>query len=274
MAEPGYGTNCAVARSGFGLAGQGHGVQIRAREAIVANSDQAQGLNCEPIQSWLQKTLKTAGAWNLVSMAAGLLGGLLVLFVSFWVAYGVIWFISHSLYVLSDRAILLVAGGFMTLVVIVGARQNWESLDPLEQQVRLADQMDITLSPWNRYGVAYDTDALKAGAFEVRSVASTINCILCGGVLLCLGSLGKLRRFRRMRRINVAECARVIALLRAAARRQSYAEIVEKLPGLNPVNVFDDLRYIDGVLFLAREPSGLTLIPELKSELNSLAISD
>ena len=66
-------------------------------------------------------------------------------------------------------------------------------------------------------------------------------------------------------------CVRVIALLHAAARRQSFAEIVEKLPGLNPVNVFDDLRYIDGILFLSSEPPGLMLNPELRSELNRLA---
>ena len=142
-------------------------------------------------------------------MAGGVLGGLLVLFVSFWVAYGVIWFISHSVFPLSHRAILLVAGGFMTLVVIVGARQNWQNLDPLEQQVRLAEQMDVTLTPftpWNRSGMSLDTNPVKASAFKIRSVASTINCILCGGVLLLLGSLPRLRRFQRLRRIDVAGC--------------------------------------------------------------------
>ena len=207
-------------------------------------------------------------------MAGCLLGGLLVLFVSFWVAYGVIWFVSHSLFHLSHRVILLVAGGFMTLVVIVGARQNWQNLDPVEQHVRLAEQMDITLSPWNRYGMSLDTDAVKAGAFEIRSMASAVNCFLCGGVLLVLGSLPKLRRFQRLRRIDVDGCARVVALLHAAARRQSFDEIVEKLPGLDPVNVFDDLRYIDGVLFLSSEPSGLMLNPELRSELNHLSVSN
>jgi hypothetical protein len=53
-------------------------------------------------------------------------------------------------------------------------------------------------------------------------------------------------------------------------RRQSFVEIVEKLPGLDPVKVFDDLRYIDGVLFLSTEPAGLTLHPELKQELQQL----
>lgn len=231
-------------------------------------------VNSEQIQTWLQKRLSIANAWNLVAMSGCLLGGLVVLFISFWVAYGVIWFISHSVFTLSHRVILCIAGGFMTLVVIVGARQTSQNLDPLEQQARLAGQMDITLTSWPRSGVSLNTDAVKSGAFEVLSTASVINSILCGGVLLVLGSLPRLRRFQRLRRIDVGECARVIALLHAAARRQSFAEIVEKLPGLNPVNVFDDLRYIDGVLFLSSEPSGLALDPELKSELNRLSVSN
>jgi len=80
-------------------------------------------------------------------MAGCLLGGLLVLYVSFWVAYGVIWFISHSLFHWSNRVILLAAGGFMTLVVIVGARQNWKSLDHIDGVLFLSqDPPGLTLA--------------------------------------------------------------------------------------------------------------------------------
>jgi hypothetical protein len=145
-----------------------------------------------------------------------------------------------------------------------------ESLDPLQRQTNLARDMDITLTPWTRYGISYNTDVMKAGAFKVRALAIVINYVLCGGVILVLGSVGKLRRFRRLMQIDVPECARVITLLQAMVRRQSFVEIVEKLPGLDPVKVFDDLRYIDGVLFLSTEPAGLTLHPELKQELQQL----
>jgi hypothetical protein len=206
-------------------------------------------------------------------MVGCLLAGLLVLYVSFWISYGVIWFISHSFFPLTHRGILLIAAGFMTLVVLVGAKQNRERLEPLERQVRLAHDMDITLSPYTRYGMSYNTNAVKAGAFEIRSLASVINYVLCGGVLLVLSSVRKLRQFRQLKRIDVDGCARVIALLHGVARRQSFAEIVEKLPGLNPVKVFDDLRWIGGVLFLSGEPSGLTLHPDLRSELTRLSTS-
>jgi len=45
---------------------------------------------------------------------------------------------------------------------------------------------------------------------------------------------------------------------------------VQNLPGLNPVKTFDDLRFVDGVHYLSSEPAGLTLLPELKEELNRL----
>ena len=45
---------------------------------------------------------------------------------------------------------------------------------------------------------------------------------------------------------------------------------MELLSKLNPVRVFHDLRLIDGVLFLSNDPPGLTLLPELRTELSQL----
>ena len=132
--------------------------------------------------------------------------------------------------------------------------------------------MYVTLTPWTRYGNSYNTDVLKAGMFEVRSMANVVNYILCGGAILLVGALTRLREFRRLQGIDVAGCARVIALLHGAGRSQSFTDIVEKLPGLNPVKVFEDLRSIEGVLFLSSDP-GLTLHPDLKSDLDHLVRS-
>jgi hypothetical protein len=227
-------------------------------------------MNTDAVQVWIKKRVRAAVTWNAVAMAGCFVGGLLVLYISFWVSYGVIWFIAHSFYPLAHHTILLIAAGFMTLVVVVGARQNWEDLEPLQREVRLARDMDITLTPYTRYGMSYNTNAVKAGIFEVQSMAYLINYILCGGVKLVLGSIGKFNRVKRLRAIETDECARVIALLHTRPRRYSFEEIVQNLPALNPVKTFDDLRYIDGVYFLSNEPAGLTLLPELRDELNQL----
>jgi len=220
------------------------------------------------VHVWLRRKLRAAIAWNAVAVAGCFLGGLLVLYVSFWVSYGVIWFIFHSFFPHPHRTIVLIDAVFMTIVVIVGARQNWEDLEPLQREVHLARDMDITLTPYSRYGISYDTNAVKAGVFEVRSVASLINFFLCGGVKLVFSSRAKLRQLRRLKAIDVEACARVILRLQMLPKRQSFHEIVENLPGLNPVKTFDDLRYVDGVLFLSNDPPGLTLLPQLRDELN------
>ena len=227
-------------------------------------------MSVDLVQTWLYKTIRAALAWNLVAMAGCVLGGLVILYVSFWVTYGVIWFVSHGFYPLRHDTILLITAAFMTLVVIVGARQNWEDLDPLQRGVRLAKDMDITLTPYTRYGMSYNTNAVKAGAFEVRSMASVINYVLCGGVKLLLGSVGKLCEVRRLKAVDVAGCARILLLLQMAPGRHSFEDIVGKLPGLNPVKAFEDLRHVDGVVFLSSEPAGLTLLPELREELGRL----
>lgn len=223
------------------------------------------------VQTWLDRTLWAAIAWNTAAVAGFFFTGLAILYLSFWFSYGVIWFLAHSFFPLAHHTILLIDAIFMTLVVIVGARQNWDDLEPIQREVRLARDMDVTLTPYSRYGVSYNTDAMKAGAFQIRSAAVLINYVLCGGVKLVLGSFAKVRLLKRLKAIDKNGCARVIALLLKTPRRHSFQEIVENLPGLNPVTTFDDLRHIEGVLFLSGEPAGLTLLPELRADLTGRA---
>ena len=152
----------------------------------------------------------------------------------------------------------------------MGARQNRQSIEPLDRQNALARDMDITLTPWTRYGMSYTSNAAKAAEFEIRSVASVVNYILCGGVILLLGGVARFREFWRMKGLDLEDCARVFGVLHATGRRQSFAQILEQLPGLNPVIVFEHLRSIEGVLFLSNDPPGLTLHPDLKEELLGL----
>lgn len=224
-------------------------------------------MNSEPVSGWLKKRMSQTRAWKLFGVAARLLTGLAVLFVTFWVAYGVIWFISFSFYPLTHTVRLLLAAGFVTLVVITGVKQNWEELDPLQQQARLAKDMDITLDPDGYYGMSLTTNAVKAGAFEVRTLASVGAYVVGGGPRLLLGAVRSWREFRRLSAIDIEGCAQVLALLAAEGAKQSFTELVQKLPGLNPVKTFEDLHHIDGVLYLASEPRGLTLRPELRAEL-------
>jgi hypothetical protein len=222
------------------------------------------------IHTWLARKNRAAILWRGASGILFLVAGLLVLFVSFWVTYGVLWFLSFSFFRVGRHVLLLISGAFMALVVSVGSRQNLEDLDLLKAQQHSAEDLDITLAS-NRYGMRFDTNVAAAGAFEVRSIASLCNYVLCGGVKLVLGAIARLRLAHRLRSLDIEACARVVELLWTMNKRQSFAEIVQRVPGLNPVRVFEDLRSVEGILFLASEPAGLALHPDLRGELDSLA---
>ena len=68
-------------------------------------------------------------------------------------------------------------------------------------------------------------------------------------------------------RIDVVGCAAVLDLIYRTGHRMSYQEISGAVAGLNPVKVFNQLRLLDGVLFLTSDPPGLALESELKEEL-------
>ncbi len=206
--------------------------------------------------------------WTLAGAVGLLLAGLGVLYVIFWAIYGIIWLVSNSFFPLPHTVRLGLSAGFLVLMVVSGARQNWAALDPLRQQAELGREMDIKFVPQNWFGIGNATNASKFAVFEARTVAAVGNYILCGGARLLIVGLSKLGRLWRLGSLDVEGCARVIALLAVEAKRQSFAEIVQKVPGLNPVKVFNDLRYIDGLLLLTNEPAGLTLHPELREELS------
>jgi hypothetical protein len=118
--------------------------------------------------------------------------------------------------------------------------------------------------------VSLTTNVANLAEFEVRSVAAVCNAVLCAGGKLLISGVRSFRRFRRLGRLEVDGCARVLGVLAVQSKRTAYTDLVARLPGLDPVKAFEDLRYIDGVLFLVNDPPGLTLQPELRDELRRL----
>ena len=72
----------------------------------------------------------------------------------------------------------------------------------------------------------------------------------------------------RVRSLVFADAARVIAFLDTRAHRVGYHEILDAVPGIDPVRTFGDLGRVDGVLTLVTTPAGLSLNDQLRSELN------
>ena len=62
----------------------------------------------------------------------------------------------------------------------------------------------------------------------------------------------------------------MLTVLHDAGHRVAYHDITAAIDGLNPVRVFNQLRLLDGVLFLESEPRGLALGTDLRAELHTI----
>lgn len=91
--------------------------------------------------------------------------------------------------------------------------------------------------------------------------------ILFSGPRAAIWSAKQIGQGYMLYRVDVAGCAAVLDLLCRTGHRMSYQEITAAIPGLNPVLVFDQLRLLDGVLFLTSSPPGLSLESGLREAL-------
>jgi len=71
----------------------------------------------------------------------------------------------------------------------------------------------------------------------------------------------------RLRRIDIEGCGAILSALFAARHKVSFQEIVNAIPWINPVTVFPQLHDINGIIFLAADPPGLTLSKEIREEI-------
>ena len=51
-------------------------------------------------------------------------------------------------------------------------------------------------------------------------------------------------------------CAAVLIVLETVGRKMSFQEVADAVEGFNPITVFPQLREINGVLFLQKDPPG------------------
>lgn len=95
--------------------------------------------------------------------------------------------------------------------------------------------------------------------------------VLLGGPGALQSSLESFRRSLRQLRLDVPRCARILEVVALRGARVSFAELEKIVPDANRFHVFQQLRDIDGVVFLLREPAGVSVIEELRRELQRLA---
>ena len=223
-------------------------------------------LNQLTIQNWLVKKKSVGFVQHLLLGVFALLVGIVVVFVTFWFSYAIIWFGWHGVSAISEL--------FVGKKLHLG--HHWRLVLSGLFVVGLFLQHFRT-SPW--YWGDYPKDYyVSAPGFQAHggvvgglgfmlaypgASANMIADILLTGPRLLTGAFGLVKRAFRLRQLDAEGCARLLEFLWSKPELVSYADL--ESAGWEPW--FADLRLIDGVQFLKK---GLVLSEELRAELAAL----
>ena len=223
-------------------------------------------MNPDLLKSWLRKQKASAFAQHLLLGLLGLLAGLLVLFLTFWFTYAVIWFGWLGVSAVSDlifsrklslsHALRLAASGIFLLLLFLQhfrtSRWHWGDYPNRDYNE------DVAL-------VAHVSPLGALGALLVYPGASAnmIADILLSGPRLVTGSCQLAAQGFRWRRLDENACAELLACLCSRPGAVPY----EELQAAGRAACAAQLRGVAGVQFLQK---GVVLSGDLRHELSNL----
>jgi len=216
------------------------------------------------IEAWLRKK-RTSEAWTSVDVSLlALAGGLIVLALTFWFTYAIIFIgwtgVSALFDLLFSRLVrltheqrLFVSGIFLLLLFVGNARTSREYLGDYPRR-------------------NYNPLAHRAGPFALLAYPGTsakmITDRLYTGPRLVTAARSFVRRVFRLLALDAAGCAHVLAYLLEKRAAVSNEELAETFAGWNLGKLISQLANIEGVVFLEL---GVSLTDELRTELRPLA---
>jgi hypothetical protein len=223
-------------------------------------------MNPDSLKAWVKK--KKAGGFLQCELLAiaGLLLGLLTVFLTFWFTYAIIWFGAYGISAASDLAFhkqvhishamrLVCSGAFIVLLFIQHFRtdpthwgdygkDNYVSAPGLQMQAGVIGGLGFML------------------AYPGAS-ANMVADILLVGPRLVTGAHGLMKKGFHLRKLDENGCGQLLSFLYSRGSAVPYDEL--KDAGWE--QWFGQLKHIDGVLFLQK---GLSLSQELRSELANI----
>ncbi|MFN7141641.1 MAG: J domain-containing protein [Limisphaerales bacterium] len=117
----------------------------------------------------------------------------------------------------------------------------------------------------------------RAVAMSVYTAGEVFSKIIADFLLIgprLLGFTGSLFwRALRLCRLDYWRCAQILEALLRKGRRISFVELEQVVPDANRFHVFDQLKDIDGVVFLLSEPAGVSLVQDLRTELRNVPLN-
>ncbi|HTH49581.1 MAG TPA: hypothetical protein VMB21_18855 [Candidatus Limnocylindria bacterium] len=234
------------------------------------------------IDRWLRRRFQREANVCVALSPLAILGGLLVLFLTFWFAYAaaylggqtvnaVISIFTNGHFKLRHVTRLWLAGGFLVALIIGYWRtkpfhfsepSEFGTLSPLEQQLATYAEAGGIAGAAGLHGGSPFTLLLFP-----QASSRMITDLLFTGPRLLFGGWGLLRQSARLRTVDTAGPAEILAVLAARDGQVTNEEIVTLWPGLNFAGTMRALQLLPGVVTLEL---GLSLTAELRGELRAL----
>lgn len=148
---------------------------------------------------------------------------------------------------------------FLWLIFVVHARREQELTGETPDLQYIAGR--DSFFPW----------AVKMSVYTTGEVFThVLSDIMLIGPRLVYFTISLCGRAVRLCRLDYTRCAQILEALVRKGRRLSFAELEQIVPDANRFHVFEQLRDIEGVVFLLSEPAGISLVQDLRAELRVL----
>ena len=217
------------------------------------------------VENWVKRKKAAEVAGSLGTGLVALVAGCLILFLTFWFTYAILWIgmqgvsafselvFSHRLR-LSHETRLIGAGLFLVLLFIGNARTSREYLGTYPKE-----DYPATL------GLGGDLLSSLGILLAHPEAASKMSSdLLYTGPRLVTGSWGLFRRAGRMRRVDAEGCGAVLNLLATCPGSVSHEALAEAFPDRDLAALTRQLRDLEWVVPLEK---GLSLTHDLRNEL-------
>jgi DnaJ-domain-containing protein 1 len=230
-----------------------------------------------PVNKWLKKKVAIETAFCFMESLLSFGFGMVVLTITFLFAYAIVWagfnlgisavsvlVFGKSLH-LSSHPIIIICSLFLVLLFIENFRVNREHLNSFKIK-----------HPISPAGVAMTGlgGAMLTLLANSDATGKMITDLLFSGPRLIVYSILALCRASRWMRMNVDACVEALTVLLNKSSRVSLNELAISLRRYNPIEILFQLQEIGGVLFIGKDPAGITLTEDLRTELKDLFQTD
>ncbi|HSG71424.1 MAG TPA: hypothetical protein VLA12_13470 [Planctomycetaceae bacterium] len=222
-------------------------------------------MNQLQLQKWLTKKLATQQILLWLGAVASLLVGAIVLYLTFWMTYGLLWFTTSWFINLSHSTLMIVSGLILLFLFIANATTDRGYLDEIELNVGPHREIQLLVARASGMGWMMAFSDAKAA----RSTIKMISTLLFTGPRITVECVKLIQKASRMRKIEIENCSIVLLQAIKLGKRLTFESLLDDFSKESLPTLISDLSLIEGVVLLRSEPPGLTLAPHFVEELKN-----